>query len=376
MQDLEPAAFQFVVNKPYLPPVEEYMRYLREIWDRSHITNGGPLVKGLELRLQEFHGVSYPIRCVSNGTLGLQLIFKAMGIKGDVVTTPFTYIATSSSARWDGLRLKFADIESSSLTIDPEAVEASIDSRTEAILATHVYGNACDVEAIERIAARHSIPVIYDAAHAFGVNYKGRSLLEWGDASMVSTHATKVFHTVEGGFVLARDPKVDERIEWMRRFGHNGPNAFHGVGINAKMSELHAAMGVCMFEHINELISTRREIWSVYAACLANSDLPLNRLEWRVGTEPNWAYFPILFGSEEVLVACVQYLTERGVNARRYFYPSLDQLSFLAGSTFDCPIASSVAERVLCLPLSAGMAISDAELVWRYVEHFFKELHS
>ena len=224
------------VTEPFLPPFEEYVEYLKGIWERNWLTNQGPLVQEFEQKLQAYHQLSMPVHCVANGSLGLQIALKALGVKGEVVTTPFSYVATTACPLWEGCTVKFVDIEPDTLTIDPKAVEAAITPKTEAILATHVFGNPCDVEALDAIAAKHGIAMIYDAAHAFGVTYNGKSLLEYGDASMVSLHATKLFHAVEGGFIVAKDPVVSEKMEWMRRFGHKGQEEFHGVGINAKMS--------------------------------------------------------------------------------------------------------------------------------------------
>jgi len=251
------------ITEPFLPPLEEYVSYLKGIWERGQLTNHGPLVIELERLIQESQFLDTPVRMVANGGLGLQIILKAMGIQGEVITTPFSYVATASCPAWEGCAIRFADIEPDTLTLDPIAVEAAITSKTEAILATHVYGNPCDCEGLEKVARKHGLALIYDAAHAYGVRYRGKSILSYGDASMVSLHATKLFHSVEGGFVVAKDPAVDTKIEWMRRFGHNGNEAYHGVGINAKMSEFHAAMGLCMHRHVEQVTVNR------HAACLA-----------------------------------------------------------------------------------------------------------
>ena len=248
------------VTEPFLPPLEEYVEYLKGIWGRNQLTNQGPLVQELEHKIQVYHQIDMPVHCVTNGGLGLQIILKALGVNGEVITTPFSYVATASCPLWEGCSVKFADIEPDHLTIDPAAVEAAIGPDTEAIVATHVFGNPCDCEALEAIASKHGLALIFDAAHAFGVRYKGKSILEYGDASMVSLHATKLLHAVEGGFVVAKDPLVAEKIEWMRRFGHKGPEEFYGVGINAKMSELHAAMGLCNLRHLEAILKKRQEV--------------------------------------------------------------------------------------------------------------------
>jgi dTDP-4-amino-4,6-dideoxygalactose transaminase len=340
------------VTQPFLPPIEEYIKRLHGIWDRNWLTNAGPLVKELEQKLQDHHSLNQPVYCVANGGLGLQIILKALGIRGEVITTPFSYVATTSCPLWEGCTIRYADIDPTYLTLDPRAAEAAITSNTKAILATHVYGNPCDVEAFEQIGKKYGIAIIYDAAHAFGVTYKRRSLLEWGDASMVSMHATKVFHSVEGGFICARDPEVSRKMEWMRRFGHNGPGAYHGAGINAKLSEFHAAMGLCVFDHLEEILTGRRLQCEAYDRILQAAK-QITSLDWRANTSRNYAYYPVLFESEEALLQTTQKLEVEGVFCRRYFHPSLEQVPTLGSHPQDCPVSLSVSKRVLCLPLAA-----------------------
>ena len=301
-----------------------------------------------------------PVHCVANGSLGLQIALKALEVKGEVITTPFSYVATTACPLWEGCTVKFADIEPDTLTIDPKAVEAAITSNTEAILATHVFGNPCDVEALDAIGAKHGLAVIYDAAHAFGVTYKGKSILEYGDASMVSMHATKLMHSVEGGFIVAKDPAVSEKMEWMRRLGHNGPEAFHGVGTNAKMSEFHAAMGLCNLNHIDEILEKRKAICEAYDASLLNEAssvirTSLSTISYREEASRNYAYYPIMLESEEVLLATVARLEAKGIYPRRYFYPALARVPALSGRDSECPIASNVSRAILCLPLSDSL---------------------
>ncbi|MGJ8652855.1 MAG: DegT/DnrJ/EryC1/StrS family aminotransferase [Opitutaceae bacterium] len=339
------------VTEPYLPPLEEYVEYLRGIWDRNWLTNQGPLVQEFEQKLQAYHQLSMPVHCVTNGSLGLQIAFKALGVSGEVITTPFSYVATTACPLWEGCSVKFADIELDTLTIDPAAVEAAITPKTEAILATHVFGNPCDVEALDAIGAKHGLAVIYDAAHAFGVRYKGKSILDYGDASMVSLHATKLMHSVEGGFVVAKDPTVAEKVEWMRRFGHNGEEHFHGVGINAKMSEFHAAMGLASFSHIDEILTRRRRLSAEYDKALVDSQVVKfaynNRSE-----SPNYAYYPVLFENEAKLLSTVERCRARGVGVRRYFWPALSDVMNCVTSNNDTPIAKDISNRILCLPFA------------------------
>lgn len=344
------------VTEPSLPPFEEYVEYLKGIWERNWLTNQGPLVQELEQKLQAYHGLSMPVHCVANGSLGLQIALKALGVTGEIITTPFSYVATTACPLWEGCTVKFADIEPDSLTIDPKAVEAAITPKTEAILATHVFGNPCDCEALEAIARKHGLALIFDAAHAFGVSYKGKSVLEYGDASMVSLHATKLFHAVEGGFIVAKDPTVSEKMEWMRRFGHKGQDAFHGVGTNAKLSEFHAAMGLCNLNHIDAILEKRKTICDAYDQAFFGSQYSgLQSLVYRDGASRNYAYYSVIFESERQLLDAVARLESNGIYPRRYFYPALDQVAELLPETQHCPTTLSVSKRILCLPLSDSL---------------------
>ena len=366
---------QINVTEPYLPPFEEYVEYLKGIWERNWLTNQGPLVQELEQKLQDYHQLSMPVHCVTNGALGLQITLKALGVKGEVVTTPFSYVATTACPLWESCTVKFADIEPDTLTIDPKAVEAAITSKTEAILATHVFGNPCDCEALEAIAKKHGLALIFDAAHAFGVTYKGKSILEYGDASMVSLHATKLMHAVEGGFIVAKDPAVSEKMEWMRRFGHKGQDEFHGVGTNAKMSELHAAMGLCCLNHIDEILEKRKAVCEAYDAALfhlasLNSDprTPISQLlstiTYREAASRNYAYYPVLFKNEVALLTGLQRLRSKEIYPRRYFYPSLDRIEHLS-IVNECSASRDAASRSLCLPLAESFTVDVADFVAR-----------
>jgi len=357
------------VTEPYLPPFEEYVEYLKGIWERNWLTNQGPLVQELEQKLQAYHQLSMPVHCVANGSLGLQIALKALGVKGEVVTTPFSYVATTACPLWEGCTVKFADIEPDTLTIDPKAVEAAITPQTEAILATHVFGNPCACEALEAISKKHGIALIFDAAHAFGVTYKGKCLLEYGDASIVSLHATKLMHSVEGGFVVSKDSAVSEKIEWMRRFGHNGTAEFHGVGTNAKMSEFHAAMGLCNLNHIEGVLAKRKVTCEAFdSAFFGHEPSTLNHqfssIVYREEASRNYSYYPILFESEVGLLAAVARFKSEGIYPRRYFWPSLNKLNgslnFERGTM---PISEEVASRILCLPLAFSMRDDEIERI-------------
>ncbi|MDF3038200.1 MAG: DegT/DnrJ/EryC1/StrS family aminotransferase [Thermomicrobiales bacterium] len=342
------------VTKTSLPPLDEYVTYLEAIWARGWVTNHGPLVGELEERLRTALASEY-VLFVANGTLALQIAIRALGLRGEVITTPFSYVATTSSLIWEDCTPVMADIDQDTLTIDPDRIEAAVTDRTTGILATHVYGIPCDVERIGQIAARHGLKVIYDAAHAFGSQYDGRSVFSYGDVSTASFHATKVFHTVEGGAVCSNSPEVARKAALLRNFGHTGPNAFALPGINGKNSELHAAMGLCNLGSVETHLQLRRAIVARYDRNLAG--LPLRRPSIPDHMTWNFAYYPLVFASEAALCRVVTLLNEQGVYPRRYFYPSLATLSFVE-RRWATPIADDVAPRVLCLPLYTAL-VSD-----------------
>ncbi|MEM4234827.1 MAG: DegT/DnrJ/EryC1/StrS family aminotransferase [Nitrososphaerota archaeon] len=342
------------VTKSFLPPIERYIEYLKGIWERGHLTNHGPLVLELEAKLKEYLEVPY-IFFVSNGTIALQIAIKALELKGDIITTPFSYVATTSSIVWEHCCPVFVDIESDTLTIDPKSVENAITDKTTAILCTHVYGNPCDVEAIQLVARKYNLKVIYDAAHSFGVRYKGKSLLSYGDFSTLSFHATKIFHTVEGGAIVTENAELAHRASYMRNFGHNGPEDFYGVGINGKNSELHAAMGLCLLEEIDEIILRRQMISETYDELLKG--LNIERPKIREHTKYNYAYYPVIFPSEEILLKVKASLNDNQIYPRRYFYPSLNKLNYVVRKSM--PISEDIARRVLCLPLYPQLDYED-----------------
>lgn len=346
------------VTKTFLPPIEEYIQYLESIWARGQVTNHGPLVLELEQRLQEMLQAKHVI-LVANGTIALQIAIKALDIKGTAVTTPFSYVATTSSLVWEGCRVIFADIEPDSLCIAPQAIETAITPETQAIIATHVYGNPCDVERIRKIAGERGLSVIYDAAHAFGVRYQGRSLASFGDIATLSFHATKLFHAVEGGALVTGDDELAHRIRYMRNFGHNGQEAYWGLGINGKLSELHAAMGLAVLKHVPELIASRRAASEHYDKLL--SALPLKKPKLRAGTDYNYGYYPLLLESEEALLRVKGRLNSVEIFPRRYFYPSLNLLPYFDG--ISCPISEDASRKVLCLPLFPGQTNQEVEAV-------------
>lgn len=346
------------VTKTYLPPLDEYKKYLEQIWENAWVTNNGPMVRELEKQLRDYLGVKH-LFFASNGTVVLQIAIKALGLTGEVITTPFSYVATTTSLLWENCQPVFADIEPRSYTIDPGRIEALITEKTSAILATHVYGLPCDVEAIDRIAKKHNLKVIYDAAHTFGSTYKGRHLVSFGDISTISFHATKLFHTVEGGAIITGDDELAEKISLYRSFGHRADNHF-SIGINGKNSEIHAAMGLCVLPRIPSFIEERSGMCRLYDSLLAGSSVV--RPEIPAGTVYNYSYYPVVFSSEEQLLRVRQALESRDIFPRRYFYPSLNKLPYLSRED-SCPVSEHIASRVLCLPLFHDLSEKDIRLI-------------
>jgi dTDP-4-amino-4,6-dideoxygalactose transaminase len=337
------------VTKSFLPPVEQYKKYVDEIWQRGHLTNHGPLVLELEEKLKSFLGVKH-FYFVSNGTVALQIAIKALDLRGEIITTPFSYVATISSIVWENAQPAFVDIDTKSLTIDATKIESAITKDTSAILATHVYGIPCDVEAINEIAKRNKLKIIYDAAHAFGVKYKERSILNFGDIATLSFHATKLFHTIEGGGIATNNDALAHRISYMRNFGHNGEEDFWGLGINGKNSEFHAAMGLCNFPYIKSIVEKRKAVVELYEKLLKSLQSILQRPVIPEGTEYNYAYYPVIFANEQQLLKVRNRLNASQIFPRRYFYPSLDKLPYVSAG-IQLPIATAISSRILCLPL-------------------------
>lgn len=338
------------VTQSFSPPAEEYQRYVQQILKSHQFTNNGPLLRELEEKLRNFFGTEY-LQFVTNGTLALQLALRGLGItEGEVITTPFTYVATTSAILWERCTPVYADIDPCSFCIDPEQVEAAVTPKTRAIMAVHVFGIPCDTEALEDIGKRHGIPVIYDAAHAVGSEYLGRSLCAWGDISTCSFHATKLFHTIEGGCVICRDPEIHRKIDLAKRFGHHG-DTHYTLGTNAKGSEFQAAMGLCNLPWLPKIIEDRRRVSNYYTAGLGDR---IERPQIPEGTHYNYAYYPAVFRDEDDLLNVMSALKEENIHLRRYFYPSLNTLPYLPAYQ-KCPISENVASRIACLPLYYGI---------------------
>lgn len=352
------------VTKSFLASFEEYSAYVKKIFDNCSLTNQGPLLQELESKLKKYLNVEY-FHFVTNGTISLQLSLKALDItEGEIITTPFSYVATITSILWERCDPVFVDIEPQSFCINPDKIEEAITARTKAILAVHVFGYSCAVEKIEQIAKKHNIKVIYDAAHTFGAKYKGKSLVAYGDVATLSFHATKVFHTIEGGAVVVNDKALNDKLELLKRFGHNGDD-YYSIGINAKASEFQAAMGLTNFPYIDDIIKARKHASELYDELLSGV---LRRPKAVAELEYNYAYYPVIFDSEKALLKAFEALKKNDVIPRRYFYPSLNTLPYLK-ITQPCPISEDIALKVLCLPLSADISDNNIERIVKLIKY-------
>lgn len=351
------------VTKTFLPPIEEYHSQIKHIWDSNQLANGGELLFRLQSALKGYLNAPNII-LTANGTLPLQIALKLLANKGEVITTPFSYVASTSTIVWENCTPVFVDIHPDFLTIDETKIEAAITEKTTAILATHVFGNPCNVEAISLIAKKYNLKVIYDAAHCFAVNYQGKSLFEYGDISTCSFHATKLFHTGEGGAMFCKDEELYKKMFYSHNFGHKGELDFHGLGINAKMSELQAGMGLAVLPYVDDLILIRQKIVAAY-----NENLnfkKFRKLKIREATDWNFSYYPIIFEDEEILLKVQQALNKEQIFPRRYFYPSLNTLGYVDYQ--EMKISEKVSKTVLCLPLYKELKISEIEAISALIE--------
>ncbi|EGU0166571.1 DegT/DnrJ/EryC1/StrS family aminotransferase [Vibrio parahaemolyticus] len=332
------------VTKPYLPNVDKLKGYIDEIYKSEWLTNKGPLLCELEKRLSDYLGVKHVI-CVANGSLALQVAYKALDINGEVITTPFSFAATSSTLLWENIKPVFCDVNIDTFNLDPKLIEGHITENTSAILPVHVFGNPCEVEDIQDIAERYQLKVIYDAAHAFGVDYKEKSVLKYGDVSTLSFHATKLFHTIEGGAVITDSDDIAKKVRKLINFGITGPDKIEGVGTNAKMNEFEAAMGLCVLDDIESIKGKRLDLINKYVDGLKH-EVKLQSLN-NFGSQI-CSYMPIALQSENELLKVKEYLESQGVFPRRYFYPSLD-LAYDSKNL--SPNSIDLSKRILCLPL-------------------------
>lgn len=352
-----------LITKPFLPPQEVYQSYLDGIWKRQWLTNMGPLANDLELQLKNILKIKH-LLFVTNGTVALQMAIKALELKGEIITTPFSFVATTSSIVWENCKPIFVDIEEKSLNIDANKIEAAITDKTSAILATHVYGNPCDVEKIGKIAEKHNLKVIYDGAHAFGVEINGKSIFDYGDISTCSLHATKLYHSSEGGLVFTKNATLLKKLAYIRNFGFDGPENFAELGLNAKNSEFHAAMGLANLKYL-EIIHEKRKFLSLrYDEKLKT--LKARRPIWHSDSENNFSYYPIIFDNEELMLKCIEDLKAHEIFTRRYFYPSLaDSLPYVEKQSLS--ITENVSKKVLCLPLYFDLTVEEVDLICRHL---------
>ena len=357
-----------MVTRPDLPPLDEFIGYLEKIWDRRWLTNNGLFHQELEKKLAEFLGVGY-VSLFSNGTLALLSALQVMRISGEVITTPYSFVATTHALNWNGITPVFCDIDPVTLNLDPAKIEALITPKTTAILPVHVYGNPADVREIERIADVYGLKVIYDACHAFGVEVDGNSILNYGDLSVLSFHATKIFTTMEGGAIVTNDPKLKKRIDYIKNFGFADETTVMAPGINGKMNEMQAALGLLQLQYVDERIARRAELTCLYEQNLAGIE-GLNVLQRAPEIKHNYAYFPVFIDEEKFGLGrdeLYQCLKENEIYGRRYFYPLISRFPMYRGLSSSAPenlpIAEEMAQKVICLPLYPSMKSEDVERV-------------
>ena len=346
------------VTKTFFPPIEDYNLQVQRIWDNQWLTNRGALVLDLEEKLRSYLDVPH-ILITNNGTIPLQIALKLLGDGGEIITTPFSYVATTAAILWGNCKPVFVDIHPQYLTIDESKIEAAITNKTKAILATHVFGNPCEVNVIEAIAKKHNLKVIYDAAHCFGVRFNGKSLFEYGDISTCSFHATKLFHTGEGGALFTSDKALQHEVFYSHNFGHKTNLDFYGLGINGKISELQAAMGLAVLPYMHTIIANRTKIVDYY-----NANLDFTKIETQIirqNTIWNYSYYPIIFADENLLLKVQDALNTNFIFPRRYFYPSLNTIPYVNGEVMIT--SESIASRILCLPLFAELNMDQVKLI-------------
>ena len=365
---------QITVTQPCLPPLEEFIPYLQQIWDNKWLTNNGPLHQQLENELAAYLGVKY-ISLFSNGTLALMSALQALKIQGEVITTPFSFVATTHSLWWNKITPVFVDIEPEYLNLDPKKIEEVITEKTTAIMPVHVYVNPCKVDEIQRIADKHNLKVIYDAAHAFGVKKDGISVLNYGDLSILSFHATKVYSTIEGGAIVCHTPEMKHHIDNLKNFGFRGETVVEEPGINAKLNEVQAAYGLLQLKYVDDFIEKRKQITKLYREVLKDVQ-GINYLNDMKGVTHGYSYFPILINEEKYGMSrddLYEKLKQNSILSRRYFYPLIsdfDPYKNLPSATKEnLPIATKIAQEVLCLPIYVDLAESD---VRRIVEIILK----
>ncbi len=344
------------VTQPSLAPLDEFVSYLQRIWESGVVTHNGPFLQQLETEVNAKTGLQDSV-VVGNGTIALQLAIKALEIQGEIITTPFSWIATTSAIQWEGCQPVFVDVNEETFNMDPGKIETAITPRTKAIMPVHVFSNPVDTVRIEEIARRHNLFVIYDAAHAFGITHHGKSILSYGDVSCTSFHATKIFNSGEGGACFAHDKQLTAKLRQLRFFGHNDKMEIAGDGLNGKMTEIHAALGLANLPYLDSVIEKRKQIYELYHSLLAETNIQFQRFD---NGAYNYSYMPIVFETEKLLKNTIHNLLSENIVPRRYFYPSLNTIIALT-SLSPMPASESLARRILCLPSFNTLSVSVIE---------------
>lgn len=354
------------VTKSFIPPLEEYSKTVGRAFDKEWLTNRGHLVEELESKISSLLALENTnLICMNNGTIPLQIALKVLGKEGEIITTPFSYVATTAAIVWENCKPVFVDIDPEYLTIDETKIEAAITPKTTCILATHVFGTPCNTEEIERIAKKHKLKVIYDAAHCFGVKYNGKSIFEYGDISTCSFHATKIFHTGEGGAIFCSDKDLYKKLYYSHNFGHNGEYEYHGLGINGKMSELNAAMGLTVLPYFKEIVSKREKLVNYYNENLDKA--VVKTIKIRTSTLWNFSYYPVLFNTPNDLLQVIKILQSKKIFPRRYFYPSLNKLPYIGYNFLEN--VENISNNVLCLPLYHSLRLVDVKEICHIINN-------
>ena len=351
------------VTKPYLPSRVKYKKYIDGIYDRCQLTNHGVLVDELEKKLAKYLGVD-DIILVANGTMALTIAYRALELKNEIITTPFSFVATTNSLIADKLTPVFSDIDSKTFNIDSSLITKNINEKTSAIVPVHAFGNACDIESLEDIGKKHNLKIIYDASHAFDVDFKGNNILNYGDISTLSLHATKLFHTIEGGAIIVNDKTLVKKVRRLIDFGYDKSGLIQNAGINAKMNEFEAAMGLCILDDINLIKENRKNIFDLYSKELSGH---LGFQLWNRNSTKNYSYYPVLFKNEKQLLKTLKNLNENRIFPRRYFYPSLELLPYIKKNQ-NCENSQDVSKRILCLPLYNDLSLDDAERITKIIK--------
>lgn len=338
------------VSKIYLPDKEKYKSYIDKIYESGWVTNNGPLVQELEKRLEEHLGVKN-LLCVCNGTTGLQMAYKLLELEGEVITTPFTFVSTTGSIAAEKLTPVFSDIDAESFNLDPAKIENEITEKTSAIVPCHVFGNACEIDEIDAIAKKHDLKVVYDASHAFGIEYKDKNILNYGDISVISFHGTKFFHTIEGAALVINDDELYEKAKTIRNYGNDGPDSVGLVGMNGKMNEFEAAMGLCVLDEIDDILAERKKSYEYYAEHLKDY---VQMQTINKDASQTYSYFPVVFRNYEEMDQVRSALLSHEIAPRQYFKPSLDTVPFVEERTV-MEVSRDIASRILVIPLHSDV---------------------